>query len=238
MQHDYDVANGPGAAVRSDMNALFAAIVSQNSGATEPTTMFAYQFWADTTTGILKQRNYINTAWINLYTIATGAWLGNSATVSVSDAASDTTTWPMLAGLQTGNQAPATDAGLSYNASTNTLTVAQVDGNASTAGIPQNSKSAAYTTVLADANKHILHPTTDNNARTFTIDSNADVAYAIGTTITFVNQINTLTIAITADTMTLAGLGTTGSRTLNASGMATAIKVASTSWVITGSGLS
>jgi hypothetical protein len=130
MQHDYDVANGPGAAVRSDMNTLFAAIVSQNSGATEPTTMFAYQFWADTTTGILKQRNSLNTGWLSLYTIATGAWLGNSATVSVSDAASDTTTWPMLAGLQTGNQAPTTDAGLSYNASTNTLTVAQVAGNA------------------------------------------------------------------------------------------------------------
>jgi hypothetical protein len=108
---------------------------------------------------------------------------------------------------------------------------------ATTAGIPQNSKSAAYTTVLADANKHILHPTTDNNARTFTIDSNATVAYAIGTTITFVNQINTLTIAITADTMTLAGLGTTGNRTLAANGLATALKVSSTGWIISGNGL-
>lgn len=104
-------------------------------------------------------------------------------------------------------------------------------------GMPQNSQSAAYTTVLADAGKHILHPTADNNARTFTIDSNANVAYPIGTTLTFINQINTVTIAITSDTLTLAGAGTTGSRTLAANGLATAIKVGTTSWVINGSGL-
>lgn len=103
--------------------------------------------------------------------------------------------------------------------------------------IPQNSKSAAYTTLLSDANKHLLHPTSDNNPRTFTIDSNANVAYPIGTTITFVNQINTLTIAITSDTMTLAELGSTGSRTLVANGIATALKIASTSWIISGVGL-
>jgi hypothetical protein len=103
--------------------------------------------------------------------------------------------------------------------------------------IPQNSKSAAYTTVLSDAGKHIYHPSSDNNARTFTIDSNANVAYPIGTAITFVNEINTVTIAITSDTLTLAGAGTTGSRTLAANGIATALKVASTKWVINGSGL-
>jgi hypothetical protein len=104
-------------------------------------------------------------------------------------------------------------------------------------GIPQNSKSAAYTTVMADAGKHILHPTADNNARTFTIDSNANVAYEVGTAITFINQINTVTIAITSDTMVLAGPGTTGSRTLAANGVATAIKIASTTWIISGTGL-
>lgn len=103
--------------------------------------------------------------------------------------------------------------------------------------IPQNSQLAAYTTTISDAGKHILHPTADNNARTFTIDSNANVAYPIGTAITFVNQINTVTIAITSDTLTLAGTGTTGSRTLAASGVATALKVTSTLWFISGTGL-
>jgi hypothetical protein len=100
-----------------------------------------------------------------------------------------------------------------------------------------NSQSAAYTTVLADKGKHILHPTSDNNARTFTINSNANVAYPIGTEIVFINQINTVTIAITADTMTLNPGGTTGSRTLAANGNARATKIATTSWIIDGFGL-
>lgn len=110
--------------------------------------------------------------------------------------------------------------------------------------IPQQSKSTAYTTVLGDAQKHLYHPNADNNARTFTIDSNANVAYPIGTAITFINQggtnTNNLTIAITADTLRLAGSGstnTTGSRTLAINGMATAIKVAATEWIISGVGL-
>lgn len=105
-------------------------------------------------------------------------------------------------------------------------------------GIPQNSQSAAYTTVYDDANKHILHPSSDDNPRTFTIDSNANVAYAIGTTITFVNEINTVTIAITSDTLTLASLGSTGSRTLSANSIATALKTGTTAWIISGVGLS
>jgi hypothetical protein len=65
-QADYVVANGTGAAVRSDLNGQLAAIVSNNSGATEPATMYAYQWWADTTTGLLKLRNSANNAWITL----------------------------------------------------------------------------------------------------------------------------------------------------------------------------
>jgi hypothetical protein len=65
-QHDYVIANGTGAAVRSDLNNALAAIVSQNSGATEPATMYAYQWWADTSTGLLKLRNAANNAWITL----------------------------------------------------------------------------------------------------------------------------------------------------------------------------
>ena len=69
-QHDYVIANGTGAAVRSDLNNGLAAIVSNNSGATEPGTMYAYQWWADTTTGLLKQRNAANNAWITIGTLA------------------------------------------------------------------------------------------------------------------------------------------------------------------------
>ena len=106
-------------------------------------------------------------------------------------------------------------------------------------GIPQNSKSANYTCVLADAGNHILHPSADTTARTFTIPANSSVAYPIGTAITFINQngAGNVAIVIMTDTMRLAGAGTTGSRTLAANGVATAVKVTATEWIISGVGL-
>lgn len=106
--------------------------------------------------------------------------------------------------------------------------------------IPQNSKSTAYTCVLDDAGKHILHPAADTTARIFTIPANSSVPYPIGTALTFVNQNGTggvVTIAITTDTMRLAGAGTTGSRTLARNGIATALKITATEWIISGTGL-
>jgi hypothetical protein len=106
--------------------------------------------------------------------------------------------------------------------------------------IPQNSQGAAYTLVLADAGKHIYRPTSDTTARTWTLPANASVAYPIGTSITFINDggnATNVTIAITTDTLFWAYDGTTGSRTLSRYGVATAIKVTSTRWVISGVGL-
>ena len=104
--------------------------------------------------------------------------------------------------------------------------------------IPQNSQSAAYTLVAADAGKHIFHPSTDASARTFTIPANSSVAYPIGTAISFVNMTSqVVSIAITTDTMYLAGTGTTGTRSLAQYGTATALKMTSTTWIISGAGL-
>jgi len=57
--------------------------------------------------------------------------------------------------------------------------------------------------------------------------------------VTFVNDSSAgvITIAITSDTLVLAGTGSTGSRTLAANGQATALKVAATRWQISGVGL-
>lgn len=109
-------------------------------------------------------------------------------------------------------------------------------------GIPVNcsgtcSKTAAYTTVLGDGGGTIVHASSDNNARTFTIDSNANVAYPLYTVITIVNLVNTVTIAITSDTMTLAGTASTGSRTLAVNGIATLYKIGTTSWLVSGPGV-
>jgi hypothetical protein len=68
--HDYVIANGTGAAVRSDLNDALAAVVSNNSDTTEPTTTYAYMWWADTTNGLLKIRDAANSAWVTVGTLA------------------------------------------------------------------------------------------------------------------------------------------------------------------------
>ena len=92
--------------------------------------------------------------------------------------------------------------------------------------------------VLADAGKHIFHPSSDTTARTYTIPANSSVAYTIGTAIAFINMTTAVvTIAITTDTMYLSSVGTTGSRSLAQYGTATAVKMTATTWIISGSGL-
>ena len=105
--------------------------------------------------------------------------------------------------------------------------------------IPQRILNADGTLLLSDAGKHIFHAAEDTNARTWTIPANSSVAFEIGHVITFVNEpgAGTIIIAIDTDTMWLAGSSTTGSRTLAAGGMATAMKVTSTKWIISGAGL-
>jgi hypothetical protein len=129
-QHDYIIANQSGAAFRSDLNNGLAAIVSQNSGAAQPSTTYAYQWWADTTTGLLKIRNAANNAWITIGTLADanlgllslagGTLTGNLTLNAQSDlrlADADSSNWVAL-------QAPATVA-------TNlTLTAPAADGSA------------------------------------------------------------------------------------------------------------
>jgi hypothetical protein len=125
--------------------------------------------------------------------------------------------------------------------SSGTLSSCTVDGTNPVGfrNIPQTIQSAAYTVLSSDAGKHILHPSADTTARTFTIPANSNIPYPIGTAITFVNQngAGVVTIAITTDTMRLAGTGAAGSRTLAANGVATAIKITATEWIISGVGV-
>jgi hypothetical protein len=102
-------------------------------------------------------------------------------------------------------------------------------------GMPQNA-TGSTTLTIADAGKHIY---VTSASQTITIPANSSVAYPIGPTIAFIAgpSATTVSIAITSDTMYLGGSGTTGTRTLAAHGMATAVKVASTTWYINGTGL-
>jgi hypothetical protein len=182
---------------------------------------------AATLTGILKGNG---TSAFTAVTAPSGTIVGTTDTQTLTN---KTLTSPTLTSPTLTTPALGTPA-------SGTLSSCTVDGTDAVGfrNIPQNSQSAAYTLVLADSGKHILHPSTDANARTFTIPANSSVAYPIGTAITFINMTSeVVTIAITTDTMYLSSAGTTGSRSLAQYGSATAIKITSTNWLISGSGL-
>jgi hypothetical protein len=101
---------------------------------------------------------------------------------------------------------------------------------------PQNSQTANYQLVLADRGKSILM---NGSSLTLTIPANSAVAFPVGTVVIIVNlNATALSIAITTDTLTLANSTTTGTRTLARNGLATCVKIGSTSWLISGAGLS
>jgi hypothetical protein len=106
------------------------------------------------------------------------------------------------------------------------------------ASVSQNAQGN-YTLVLTDANKHIYKSNT--SAYAWTIPANGSVPFPIGTPVTFINGGSSGAITLTRDTdvvLILAGEGTDSNKTLAAYGVATAIKVATNTWYISGAGVS
>jgi len=88
-QHDMVLDNADGAAFRADLNNALLALAGNSSGSAAPATTYPYEFWADTTTGLLKLRNAANSAWITVGTLAS-ANLGHAASGANSDVTSMT----------------------------------------------------------------------------------------------------------------------------------------------------
>ena len=64
---DYTIDNGTGSAVRTDLNNVFAAIQSLNSGSADPSgTQVAFQLSVNTTSNLLKIRNASNNGYITI----------------------------------------------------------------------------------------------------------------------------------------------------------------------------
>ena len=64
---DYTIDNGTGSAVRTDLNNVFAAIQSLNSGSADPSgTQVAFQLSVNTTSNLLKLRNAANNGYIEI----------------------------------------------------------------------------------------------------------------------------------------------------------------------------
>lgn len=108
------------------------------------------------------------------------------------------------------------------------------------ANFVQALKSAAYTFVLADyLNISYHHPAADTTARIWTIPANSSVAYPIGAVLHGTNGhgAGVITLAITTDTMYLAGYGTTANISVAADGSYCAEKTSATTWLVTGIGI-
>jgi hypothetical protein len=121
------------------------------------------------------------------------------------------------------------------------LTIAEMDANlnglnnelAIAKDISQNTQNAGYTIALSDSGKHVLMFTSG----VYTIPDSS-VAFNIGAAVTFVNVSGgACTIAITTNTLLLAGPGTLGTRTLANNGIATALRISNGTWIISGVGL-
>lgn len=94
-QHDYNIANATAPNARADINNALVAIVSQNSGAAEPTSTFANMIWYDSSANILKMRNEADNAWITLSTLDQSAGTASApvafASTAEAEAGTDTT---------------------------------------------------------------------------------------------------------------------------------------------------
>lgn len=101
-------------------------------------------------------------------------------------------------------------------------------------GLPTKQSGGSLTLALTDAGGRIRL-----TSGGLTIPANASIAFPIGTTIVVTNRSgSSQNIAITSDTLYLAGVGTTGTRALADFGVATLIKDTSTNWIISGAGVS
>ena len=135
--HDYVIANASGAAVRDDLNKALAAIVSNNSNATEPATTYAYMLWYDTTAGQLKMRNAANDGWVVVPVLdssdrlligtstSTGVLAGVTPQVQLEGTSIHTSSASLFANENDAGTAPILFFGRSRGADTGSSTVVQ-----------------------------------------------------------------------------------------------------------------
>ena len=117
---DYNIANASGASVRSDLNAVFGAIKTLNSGGNDPSNPAAFMPYVDTAdSNNLKIRNAANDGFVTVGSV-------NSANLGLLPRAGGTMTGAILADDSAGASAPAiafdgdTDTGI-FRVGSNTI---------------------------------------------------------------------------------------------------------------------
>lgn len=164
-QHDYNLIDQPGAQFRADLNNALLAAVSNNSGVIEPNPTFAYQFWADTTTGLLKQRNAANSAWVTI---------GNMASVNLGLQPYDVDTaktdvaqvFTAVQTPKTGTASVSTTSDFVYNPSTHGQVCTITLTNAITVTI-----RVSAGTIVAGTHYTLRFKAGDTSARTFAFNT-------------------------------------------------------------------
>ena len=121
-QADGVVANGSGAAVRTDINNQLAAAFTTNSGDTAPSTTFPCQLWADTGNDQLKIRTKANDGFITLR--------GLDGSFNIADGAVGTPSLNFSSDTNTGIYRPEADTiGFSTNATKRMIIGGALDTN-------------------------------------------------------------------------------------------------------------
>ena len=111
-QHDYDLANATGASFRADLNAALAAVQTQNSGSSAPSSTRQWMLWMDEAAGLVKQRNQSNNAWITIGTLGATNWgLMSSSGATQTNALGSATapSYSFLNDSNTGAYSPGAD---------------------------------------------------------------------------------------------------------------------------------
>lgn len=164
-QHDYVLDNQAGAAFRADLNAALAAVVSNNSGATEPTTTYAFMMWVDTsvTPNLLKMRNGANSGWITVGDVtAANFGLITAAAVAASYAPLASPTFSGNVALSGGN--------LSVTGTGYSPTITLTDG----ASIDWNTALGQVAKVTLAGNRTMNAPTNLQNGACYTLQVTQD----------------------------------------------------------------
>ena len=156
---------------------------------------------------------------VQAYSANLDGWAAKTAPTGTVVGTSDSQTLTNKT-LSTGN---IVDAGTTIS-DTGTISASSVGFR----GTPQIT-ATTRTLDLTDAGKQIAL------TGTCTIPANGSVAFPIGTAvIVYNNSASSISIAITTDTLRLAGTSSTGTRTLAQRGLATLVKVGTTEWVVSG----
>jgi len=156
-----------------------------------------------------------------------------AGTLAVANGGTGSTT---ASGARSSLGAAASGANTDITALDQDVTITATGTIASTSigfrGMPLSGQTqgSIITLALSDAGKRVA-----NTTGGWTIPANASVAFPTDTVIVLHNNSTlTQTVAITTDTLTLTGSTTTGTRTIAANGLATIVKVGTTSWLISG----